>query len=104
MKSDPVLDSSCSPDLGGFTPAQAAPAERSLIPNNSLGIPGRSEVNVVSETSGLRTINGGPEREKKIESRTAWILVRIQIVIANLDPQVLQWPGELSLHPCFGFR
>jgi hypothetical protein len=23
----------------------------------------------------------------------AWILVRIQIVTANLDPEVLQWPG-----------
>ena len=43
----------------------ARPAERSLLPNNSLRISGRSEINVVSKTSGLRTINGGPEREKK---------------------------------------
>jgi hypothetical protein len=29
----------------------------------------------------------------QIEYWTAWILVRIQIVTANLDPEVLQWPG-----------
>jgi len=30
---------------------------------------------------------------RQIESWAAWILVRIQIVTANLDPEVLQWPG-----------
>jgi hypothetical protein len=30
---------------------------------------------------------------RQIESWAAWILVRTQIVIANLDPEVLQWPG-----------
>lgn len=29
----------------------------------------------------------------KIESRAAWIIVRIQIVIVNLDPELLQSPG-----------
>ena len=29
----------------------------------------------------------------QIESWVAWILVRIQIATANLDPEVLQWPG-----------
>jgi len=29
----------------------------------------------------------------QIESWAAWILVRIQIATANLDPEVLQWPG-----------
>jgi hypothetical protein len=31
----------------------------------------------------------------KIESWVAWILVRIQIVTANLDPEVVQWPGGM---------
>jgi len=29
----------------------------------------------------------------QLESWAAWILVRIQIITANLDPEVLQWPG-----------
>jgi hypothetical protein len=29
----------------------------------------------------------------QIESWAAWGLVRIQIATANLDPEVLQWPG-----------
>jgi hypothetical protein len=29
----------------------------------------------------------------------AWILVRIQIVTASLDPQVLQWPGGSLIAP-----
>jgi hypothetical protein len=29
----------------------------------------------------------------QIESWAAWVFVRIQIAIANLDPEVLQWPG-----------
>lgn len=29
----------------------------------------------------------------QIESWAAWVLVRIQIATANLDPEVLQWPG-----------
>jgi hypothetical protein len=29
----------------------------------------------------------------QIESWAAWVLVRIQIAAANLDPEVLQWPG-----------
>jgi hypothetical protein len=29
----------------------------------------------------------------QIESWTACILVRIQMATANLDPEVLQWPG-----------
>jgi hypothetical protein len=29
----------------------------------------------------------------QIESWMAWMLVRIQIVTSNLDPEVLQWPG-----------
>jgi hypothetical protein len=29
----------------------------------------------------------------QIEIWVAWILVRIQIVTANLDPEILQWPG-----------
>ena len=28
-----------------------------------------------------------------IESWAAWGLVRIQIATANVDPEVLQWPG-----------
>jgi hypothetical protein len=33
----------------------------------------------------------------QIESWTVWILVRIQIVTANLDPEVLQWPGGIVI-------
>jgi hypothetical protein len=33
----------------------------------------------------------------QIESWAAWILVRIQIVTANLDPDVLQWPGGIVI-------
>lgn len=33
----------------------------------------------------------------QIESWAAWILVRIQIVTANLDPQILQWPGGIVI-------
>jgi hypothetical protein len=29
----------------------------------------------------------------QIETWAAWVLVRIQIATANLDPEVLQWPG-----------
>jgi hypothetical protein len=29
----------------------------------------------------------------QIETWAAWILVRIQILTANLDHEVLQWPG-----------
>jgi hypothetical protein len=32
-------------------------------------------------------------RTSGLESLAARNLVRIQIVIANLDPEVLQWPG-----------
>jgi hypothetical protein len=32
----------------------------------------------------------------QIESWATWILVRIQFVTANLDPEVLQWPGGRS--------
>jgi hypothetical protein len=31
--------------------------------------------------------------KRHIESWVASILVRIQIVTANMDPEVLQWPG-----------
>ena len=31
--------------------------------------------------------------KRQIKSSATWILVRIQIVTANLDPEVLQWPG-----------
>jgi hypothetical protein len=33
----------------------------------------------------------------QIESWAAWILVRIQIVTANLDPEILQWPGGIVI-------
>jgi hypothetical protein len=33
----------------------------------------------------------------QIESWTVWILVRIQIVSANLDPEILQWPGGVVI-------
>ena len=45
--------------------------------------------------------------QRLIESWAAWTLVRIQIVTANLDPEVLQWPGGvfvaclLGLHATF---
>jgi hypothetical protein len=29
----------------------------------------------------------------QIESLLAWALVRLQIAAANLDPEVIQWPG-----------
>jgi hypothetical protein len=31
--------------------------------------------------------------KRQIQSWVAWMLVRIQIVTANLDPEILQWPG-----------
>jgi len=31
--------------------------------------------------------------KRQIESWAAWILAKIQIVIANFDPEILQWPG-----------
>jgi hypothetical protein len=33
----------------------------------------------------------------QFESWAAWILVRIQIVTANLDPEILQWPGGIVI-------
>jgi len=33
----------------------------------------------------------------QIESWAAWILVRIQIITSNLDPEVLQWPGGIVI-------
>jgi len=33
----------------------------------------------------------------KIESWVTWILVRIQIVTATLDPEVVQWPGGIVI-------
>jgi hypothetical protein len=33
----------------------------------------------------------------QIESWAAWILVRIQIVTANLDPEILQRPGGIVI-------
>jgi hypothetical protein len=33
----------------------------------------------------------------QIASWAAWILVRIQIVTTNLDPDVLQWPGGIVI-------
>jgi hypothetical protein len=33
----------------------------------------------------------------QIETWVAWILVRIQIVTANLDPEVVQWPGGIVI-------
>jgi hypothetical protein len=33
----------------------------------------------------------------QIASRAAWILVRIQIVTATLDPEVLQWPDGIVI-------
>jgi hypothetical protein len=33
----------------------------------------------------------------QIESWAAWILVRIQIITANLDPEILQWPGGIVI-------
>jgi hypothetical protein len=42
--------------------------------------------------------------KSKIQSRSAWILVRIQIVIANLDPEVLQWPGGTLIAPLLWFQ
>jgi hypothetical protein len=33
----------------------------------------------------------------QIASWAAWILVRIQIVTATLDPEVLQWPGGIVI-------
>jgi hypothetical protein len=33
----------------------------------------------------------------QIEIWAAWILVRIQIVNANLDPNVVQWPGGIMI-------
>ena len=35
----------------------------------------------------------------QIEFWTAWILVKIQLVAANLDVEVLQWPGGGLLAP-----
>jgi hypothetical protein len=35
----------------------------------------------------------------QIKSWMTWILVRIQIVTASLDPQVLQWPGGSLIAP-----
>jgi hypothetical protein len=31
--------------------------------------------------------------KRQIKSWAAWILVRIQFMTANFDPEVLQWPG-----------
>jgi hypothetical protein len=42
--------------------------------------------------------------KRKIQSRTVWILVRVQIVIANLDPEVLQWPGGTLIAPLLWFQ
>jgi hypothetical protein len=36
----------------------------------------------------------------QIESWAEWILVRVQIVVANLDVEVLQWPGGSFIAPC----
>jgi hypothetical protein len=33
----------------------------------------------------------------QIASWAAFVLVRIQIVTANLDPEVLQWPGGTAI-------
>jgi hypothetical protein len=33
----------------------------------------------------------------QIETWTAWFLVKVQIVNANLDPNVLQWPGGIVI-------
>jgi len=33
----------------------------------------------------------------QITSWAAWILVRIHIVTATLDPEVLQWPGGIVI-------
>jgi hypothetical protein len=33
----------------------------------------------------------------QIASWAAWILVRIQIVTATLDPAILQWPGGIVI-------
>ena len=33
----------------------------------------------------------------QIEIWAAWILVRIQIVTAKLDPEILQWPGGIVI-------
>jgi hypothetical protein len=43
-------------------------------------------------------------RTSGLESLAARNLVRIQIVIANLDPEVLQWPGGSLIAPllCLG--
>jgi hypothetical protein len=37
--------------------------------------------------------------KKQIESWAAWILVRIQILTAHLDAEVLQWPGGSLIAP-----
>ena len=31
--------------------------------------------------------------KRQIKSWAAWILVKSQVVAANLNPEVLQWPG-----------
>jgi hypothetical protein len=33
----------------------------------------------------------------RIQFLTAWILVSVQTVTANLDPEILQWPGGMVI-------
>ena len=33
----------------------------------------------------------------KIGSWAAWVLVRIQLITATLDPEILQWPGGIAI-------
>ncbi len=37
--------------------------------------------------------------KRQIKSSGAWILFRIQMVTANFDPEVLQWPGGSLIAP-----
>jgi hypothetical protein len=41
--------------------------------------------------------------KRQNESWTAWILVRSQIITANFDPEVLQWPGGSIVAACLWF-
>lgn len=35
--------------------------------------------------------------KNQIASRASWLLVKIQVFNASLDPEVLQWPGGIGI-------
>jgi hypothetical protein len=42
-------------------------------------------------------VNEDRSMKTQMASWAAWILVRIQIVTATLEPEVLQWPGGIVI-------